>query len=454
MKYAIKIKTKYRNDQTNKEIILPAIQTESGLLISHLRYLADFSYKSESWKDRSVFALILLIKYINANLSSFETATSLLQSFTQCLTLGTIDPSTLEDESQLFWSPRSCEDVNVLLAHITEYTDWLSEKSENQQKRINNFRKATSVEQRLNWCAYYHKHAHVFLNHLESPKKVAESMGYARQVQAQRNAVVRAKTSKRFPASKIGQLLECGMIKPKRGVDKEGKLVPNFKNQAITLLLHYGGVRKSEVFHLYLSDIHVDRKRNEAIVRIYHPSEGDSPDPRYRNRREYLLREFNLKPRTDYARTERLHSGWKTPLLTDNRKFFQVHFFPPEKASEFLLVWREYLVHQRIAPNRFREHPFAFTNSLGQPESLKNFQRMHADAVRRIGLLPAKYLGTTEQGHRHAYGYRLSEHGFSQIEIQKAMHHKSPDSCLVYLQPTDEELRSTMRTTEGLNNDF
>src|SRR5690606_40480489 len=95
---------------------------------------------------------------------------------------------------------------------------------------------------------------------------------------------------------------------------------PDYKNQAITLLMHYGGVRKSEIFHLYLTDIHIDRKRSEAVVRIYHPSEGSSPEPRYRNRREYLAREFGLKPRTDYAKSERLHAGWKAPLLTDRGK--------------------------------------------------------------------------------------------------------------------------------------
>lgn len=449
MKYAIRIKTKYKNDKTGKELTLPGIYTESGLLMSHVRYLAEKSYMSRSWQDRSTFSVMLLIRYINANQSTFEDATSLLKSFVQCLTLGTIDPSNLEDDSHLYWSPRSCEDANTLLFHITDYTDWLSVQPEYLQGRINNFRRANCAEQRLNWCAYYHKHSRVFLNHLSTPKKVTQAIGYVRQVRASQNAIVMPNTSKRFPASEIRRLLEFGMIKPKAGFDDKGKAISDLKNQAITLLLHYGGVRKSEVFHLYLSDIQIDRQRHEAIVRIYHPSEGDSPDPRYRNRREYLLREFNLKPRTDYPKTERLHSGWKNPLLTDKRKFFQVHFFPPESASEFLLVWRKYLVHQRIEPNRFREHPFAFTNSLGQPESLKNYQRIHADAVRRIGLQPAKYFGTTEQGHRHAYGYRLAAHGFSQVEIQKAMHHKSPDSCLVYLTPTDQELRSEMRKVEG-----
>jgi len=55
-----------------------------------------------------------------------------------------------------------------------------------------------------------------------------------------------------------------------------------------------------------------------------------------------------------------------------------------------------------------------------------------------------KYYGTSEHGHRHSYGYRLAAHGFTQVEIQKAMHHKSPDSCLVYIQPSDDELRSRM----------
>lgn len=447
-KYAIKIRTSYRNDQTSRELALPAIYTESGLLISHLRYLAENPYKSGSWLDRSVFAVMLLIRYINVNQSVFEDATSLLRSFSQCLSLGTINPSTLEDESGLYWSPRSSEDANTLLGHITVYTDWLSDQPEYDQQRINKFRKATSVEQRLNWCAYYHKHARVFLNHLYSPNSSVSPLNYVRQVQAHQRAFVQVATTKRFPAPEIRRLLDVGMTQPKSEVNQAGKHTPDYKNQAITLLMHYGGIRKSEVFHLYLSDINVDRQRSEAIVRIYHPSEGASPDSCYGSRREYLMREFGLKPRTDYAKSERLHSGWKGPLLTDKRKFFQVQFFPPEKAAEFLLVWRDYLVHQRVEPSSFYGHPYAFTNSKGQPETVKNFQRLHQDAVRRIGLEHSKYLGTTEHGHRHAYGYRLADHGFSQVEIQKAMHHKSPDSCLVYLQPTDEELRLSMQGIE------
>ncbi|EOV0147168.1 tyrosine-type recombinase/integrase, partial [Vibrio vulnificus] len=81
----------------------------------------------------------------------------------------------------------------------------------------------------------------------------------------------------------------------------------------------------------------------------------------------------------------------------------------------------------------------------GDPENKKNFIQKHKRAVNRIGLQSSKFLGTTPHGHRHSYGYRLSQTGITQLEIQKAMHHKSPDSCLVYLRPTNDEVRQVMR---------
>lgn len=39
------------------------------------------------------------------------------------------------------------------------------------------------------------------------------------------------------------------------------------------------------------------------------------------------MKEFRLRPRVEYLKTERLHLGWKAPLLEDKRGFFEVHFF-------------------------------------------------------------------------------------------------------------------------------
>jgi len=449
MAYVVKVKSRYRNDQTGKELLLPALLTEGGVIISHLRYLASKPGKSASWRERAAFAVMLLIKFINANQGQFAQTTELLRTFSQALVEGTIYPSSLEDPSGLFWSPRRLKDAASLLYHITDYTDWLAEQSDHEIRRANPFRRATSAEERLNWCAYYHKQGRVFLNHLADASEARRNAKYIRDIKTPNAPVVEKAAVKRFPEAEIRSLLEDGFVRPNTHLGMPGHERIDYKNQAIAMLMHYGGLRKSEVFHLYLSDIVLDPKRMEAVVRVFHPSNGEAPDEKYSNRKDFLAKLYRLRPRTEYHKSERLHLGWKAPLLTDARGFFQVNFFPPNMASEFLLAWTSYLKYQRVEPQEGLEHPYAFTNSRGCPETIKNFQRLHAAAVRRIGLEHRKYLGTTEHGHRHSYGYRLAENGLSQVEIQKAMHHKSPESCLVYIQPSEDELRRKM---EGLLN--
>lgn len=444
MAYVFKKLVEYsRHNNSSIKSLLPAIFTESGLLISHLRYLYKNGQKSQSWKERSVFSIVLLIKYINANEENFSKGQELLRAFVESLSVGTIDPINCEDPSNLFWQPRTSNDVRQLLFHITDYTDYLNSLGDGNGIK-NPLRKASTAEEILNICAYYQKKSKVFLNHLSGSNI---NTNFVRDIRSRSVPMFSIESAVRFPEEKIDDLLINGFVNTKNKT-LFGERNYDYKCQAITILMHYGGLRKSEVFQLYLSDVLVDENRNEAIVRVFHPSYGASPDPEFNNRRAYLQGCYGLVPRTDYPVTNRQHCGWKNPLLTDKRGFFQVIFAPPEKARDFLLAWGNYLKYQRVdSPDDFF-HPYAFTNSKGHPETIKNFQRLHHAAVERIGLPVSKYLGTSEHGHRHAYGYRLEKYGLSQIEIQKAMHHKSPDSCLVYIKPTNEEVRTRMRVVE------
>lgn len=46
----------------------------------------------------------------------------------------------------------------------------------------------------------------------------------------------------------------------------------NLRDILITMLLHYGGLRMSEPFHLYVHDvIHDDTAPGTALVKVYHP---------------------------------------------------------------------------------------------------------------------------------------------------------------------------------------
>ncbi|MGZ4978571.1 MAG: gamma-mobile-trio recombinase GmtY, partial [Methylobacter sp.] len=380
MGYVIQQKVIYRNDKTGKKYILPALFTESGLIISHLRYLSSKSNKSQAWKTRSVFSLKLLIRYLNANENCFEKATDLLQSFTDCLTIGTIDYEKKYDPSGLYWRPRDVKDANTILAHITQYTDYLVQEGY-ERSRVNPFRKATSTEQRLNWCAYYHKKAHVFLNHLSDNSEARKMMTKRRMVTGQQEPKIDCEKVKRFPEERFSDLLYKGFIRPRSHDCMPEQERLDYKNIAITILLNNGGLRKSEVFHIYSSDITVHPVTGGALVRVYHPSWGTSPDSKFKNRKEFLQAKYGLKPRTEYQLSERLFAGWKTPLLTDRGNCFEVIFSPSTASKLFLEMYCKYLKFQRVDPPDDNQHPFAFTNQNGAPETIKNYQRMHKRAV-------------------------------------------------------------------------
>lgn len=98
------------------------------------------------------------------------------------------------------------------------------------------------------------------------------------------------------------------------------------------MLMNYCGLRKSEIF-CYISDITLHpNHHNEALVRVYHPELGSSPDSAFKNRKEYLLATTSYKPRNNYLFSERLYAGWKAPLLTSKLGYFEVVFIPPEKS--------------------------------------------------------------------------------------------------------------------------
>lgn len=436
MAFVSKIYVNYCDCEVAQVFKIPSLITESGIIISHQRYLAWNNSKSESWKERSVFALRLLIEYINAN-QEITKATQLLKAFTLALVTGTIDYKKISDPLELFWRPRKVSDANNILYHITNYTDFLALQDGFEQSRVNPFRKATTYEERLNWCAYYHKKANVFLNHLTSSHEAKNIMQQVRVVGSFENLNIEVEPAVRFPEEHLDRLLSLGCQK------KDG--TPDYQLQAMIMLMNFGGIRKSELFHIYVSDITLNPiRKNEALVRVYHPEIGDSPNLKYKNRKEYLESTTNYTSRTNYRFSERLYAGWKNPLLTSNKGYFEVVFCPPSIAEEFLNVWANYLKFQRVEPSKNTPHPFAFTQSDGSPETLKNFQRKYQRAIEKIGLIYSKERGTSEHGHRHAYGYRAKSLGLDAVEMQKAMHHKSPTSHLVYTQPTSEEIRQKM----------
>lgn len=238
MPYVHKVNVKYFDHDSGLSVMLPALYCDSGIVISHLRYLASYQHKSASWKERSVFSLKLLIKYINA-VQSFERVTDLLRSFTQALVVGTIDYECFNDPAGLYWKARNITDANNILFHITQYTDYLAVQEGYEFSRINPFKKATNYEERLNWCAYYHKQANVFLNHLSKKSSAYIENRRVREINGYPAPKIEQEKVVKFPEAELDKLIHIGF-------SKSG--VPDYKSQAITMLLNYGGLEKVKCF--------------------------------------------------------------------------------------------------------------------------------------------------------------------------------------------------------------
>lgn len=403
-------------DATGIQHVLPVIVTEHGVLDQFARYMHLNHRKSRSWQESSVFAVRLLLEFMEANHGFYDEPRALFTAFSDALFTGTV--SNIGDPSGLLWQPRQPDDAGKLIGHITKFTDWLALVNEDAKLQLNPWRQATRHEERLNWAAYSHRRDNAFLSHLWRSKP---QTGQSRVVRSRSLPMERQAPAKAFPEEYFDLLVSEGFRR--RARDSRGQ--SDLRNVLITLLMHYGGLRLSEALSLWSDD--VSEEAGEIIVRVHHPEYGLAPRGKT-NRATYLQTKYGLKPRNKLVKAiDPLFLGWKNCLVTDpHRRCFEVFFYPHEIGQVFASIWRDYhLKGQRVKPKAGEEHPYAFTNRDGKPYSHRMFRKAHKLAIQRIALVPEKLEGTTPHGHRHAYGQRLARNGADSLVIKNAMHHAS-----------------------------
>ena len=439
-------------DNTGISVQVPVIITRDGILKSYLDYCLLFRTKSQKWKARSVFSIRLLLDYMEVNKGVFEKPREMFREFSNSLFTGTVGDNN-NDPSGLYWKPRKEEDASFLINLITHYTDWLAAVNEDNDLQLNPFREASAFEQRLNWAAYCQKKDRVFLSHLWSR---TDAQRINSQVRSSARFVRNSSSTgifdnaKAFPEGRINDLIHTGFVLPGKDHKTKSHERLNLRDVLITMLMHFGGLRVSEVFHIFVEDIAVvEHSELDYVVKIYHPSDGLAPTSETETRKEYLSKNYYLKPRSEYPLDKKLHAGWKNPLLTYNSgKFFTVFFFPQSAGDYFYALWKLYVIHQRVTPKKGEEHPFAFTTRTGSPHTILSYGSSRQRAVERIGLTYSKAACTTPHADRHRYGQSLAEAGVDPMTIKTAMHHKSMESQKIYTQPTEKEMRKRLESAE------
>ena len=343
-----------------------------------------------------------------------------------------------EDVTGLNWAATSQKNVTRLTRCLVEFSDWLTLRYGNPA--LNPMQAgATFSDQLMFWRRWNKWKAGALLAHVKSRNRAVPQSEIARRVATpgRRNTVLQE--TKAFPVEHIDSLLWSGFINPGKQDAAEPWVKFNLRDILITLLCLYGGCRESEPMHLWVDDVFVDPSDPDmALVLVHEPHDGMANyiDPvtgtkRKTSRADYLQRFCGGKlPLT--METGRRHSGWKGNLMTHrDRNAFQVFWVDRNAGRVFLTLWRLYLEHVRPLA---LQTPWAFLTKDAQPLGAEAFSDSFIAAVRRIGLTPSKWGGTSTQALRHRYGQWLNELGIGEKEGQVAMHHRNVKSQEVYRQ--------------------
>lgn len=342
------------------------------------------------------------------------------------------------DSSGLNWTPTSQNNLKRLTNALLEFNDWLNRR--HGTTMLNPIHHHASVaDQLIFWRKWNKQKAGSLLAHIKGRARGSADSRLSRQAGMPRSPSGVLEEAKAFPSEHIDALLWKGFVNPRNDGDLRPWVKYNLRDILIALLCVYGACRASEPHHLWVDDVFIDPDDPElALVLIHEPSDGlvKYTDPltgaaRNTNRADFLQRFCGgRKPLTQ--ETGRRHAGWKGCLLTDRkRKAFQVFWIDKNAGRLFLTLWRMYIQNVRpVTP----QIPWAFLTRDGQPLGVEGFDDSFRAAVRRIGLTPAKWAGTSSHGLRHRYGQWLNELGLSDKEGQVAMHHLNAKSQEVYRQ--------------------
>ena len=454
----VSVRAKVVTDSTGAVAEIPILMTSEGPLQPLVDYLLWHRHdRSPSWMRKVVQDVGLLLAYMKTNAEHFATPESLFHAFGQRLYSGTIGEDGL-DPSGLYWRRQNQQNVTNTLVRLSEFSDWVAERQ--GTATLNPLRAASRYEEMVAIAAWEHRRSRAFLGHTWSTAPQAGEPLRVRSTRPKRSLKVGMDDDAiAFPEKHFSDLLLNGFVR-RGGAGKTDPLQRlNLRDCLITLLMHGGGVRMSECFHLWVGDVRPHPlDPTIAQVRIHHPSEGEAPDdwmdergnPIKCNRAAYLAGRYALRPRNELI--DHRAAGWKDPAL-DDKYYMEVYWFPESLGRMFLQLWNLYLL-QLVEIERF--HPYAFVAMEGETRGamycIENFKQSHVRAVKRIGLRPAKANGTSPHGHRHAYGRRLMRVGIDPRIRQKALHHRSIHSQVVYTAPSATDVSKALEeATATLN---
>ncbi|QOY92951.1 tyrosine-type recombinase/integrase [Massilia sp. UMI-21] len=453
----VRVWAKVKLDASGSSIRLPVLVIMASEKISVLEpllnyFLSRHNERSHSWMIKLCQIVGQLIDYINANPQVLKPV-DLFRGFINAQYNGTISEKG-EDPSFLCWFSSNARTVNPKLRMLEEFSDWMVRKNYIPSS-LNPWTAATASEQRFAWIAWYRQNQFSFLGHLGIAGKKSPELAKARDIKLRRQPLGKANAAKAFPTDFEAALFRDGFVR--HGKENQSDILEKFdwRGICIAMLLMYGARRLSEPFQLWTGDVMENPTRpGEALVRIYHPVEGQAPENpkingrRAANRQAYLQTFYPRYVPRNWAHGN-YHAGFKGRSFTDQKaQYLHVHWLPSNMAESFLYAYHNYMEQRALLGIDSSRHPFAFVSHKGkhkgEPYTISSFSAAWKRAVTRIGLPHAKLYGTTPHGGRHSVGIRANRAGINRYDAREMFGHSSLESQDVYRVPTTEHVTESL----------
>jgi integrase len=224
----------------------------------------------------------------------------------------------------------------------------------------------------------------------------------------------------------------------------------NLRDKLAFILMFFGGLRESELLHLYITDI--TTPNGEAKIRIGHPelSAYSWNDPfrgkQNGNRLQFLADRYGLAPRHKLGLKNPFHAGWKGMKYTEIEYEANFTWLLPEIGRLFAKLHRRYLHEYRIGiPD---SNPYYFVSfqgeQFGSPLKISNLTKSFCRTARKIGLTPYEP-GVSPHGCRHFYGHFCASYLKIPIErTQLMLRHAKISSTQIYYSIDERIVRDEL----------
>lgn len=332
--------------------------------------------------------------------------------------------------SNLGWTPVRLGTAKNDLRFVSEFSTFCAEnfghaQANPMERRL--FDQQTGAEFQAWLLKVKARKKHDMLFHLYGATQEAAGVVSGRGFNPEAGKSERSKTAKYFPPGSVLQFVAAA---------------PSIRDRLCWMLLFFGGLRISELAHLYIRDVSYDKATGMAKINLADPVdatiewEDDAGRRQRTTRAEFLLRRYGRIPRNRLACGHPEHAGWKSMLYEDTRrKESEVYWIDYRVGEVFWRTHQQYMRQERLVVGDTNPYYFVSlrsSDSYGSPIKLSNLHKLFDSNAERIRLSPSAD-GVNPHGARHFYGYFSGSWLKLSVErVTKMMHHKRMSSTEVY----------------------